>query len=194
VGANRSQVALQFGKNLRLRRQSAGFSQEGLGVRAAVGRNQVGKLERGVHEPQLETILKLADALSIPLGDLLRGMYWMPACRGRFEFQSPAEQHRATTDCASEWKRDVATVERLVFEEAITLHPQVLTVGGHCRAVDADPNIEGEIETVAQAIRHLKQIKLVQRRADEAVRPTSVALHIGSLLMGCTCKPGNCQC
>lgn len=187
---NRSQVALQFGKNLRLCRQSAGLSQEDLGVRAAVGRGRVGKLERGVHEPQLETTLKLADALSIPLGDLLRGIDWMPAWRGTFEFQPSAEHHGATTD----WKRDVATVERLVLEEAITLHPQALAVSGHCRAVDADPDIAEEIETVAQAIRHLKQIKLVQRRADEAVRPTSVALHIGSLLMGCTCKPGKCQC
>lgn len=192
--ASRSQVALQFGKNLRLCRQKAGLSQEELGVRASVGQGRVSKLERGVHEPQLETTLKLADALSIPLGDLLRGIDWMPACRGMFEFQFPAEHPGVTADCANGLKRDVATVKRLVLEEAITLHPRTLTVSGRCRAVDADPDIEEEIKTVAQAIRHLKQIKLVQRRADEAVRPTSVALHVGSLLMGCTCKPGKCQC
>lgn len=112
-------MAVQFGENLRLCRERAGLSREKLGTLASVGRGRVGKLERGVHEPQLETTLKLADALSIPLGDLLRGIDWTPACRGAFEFQFSAESRGATTDCANALKRHAPTVERLALERRL---------------------------------------------------------------------------
>lgn len=84
--AEGKQISIRFGENLRRCRQKAGLSGENLGAQAAVGRGRVGKLERGVHEPQLETILKFASALSTPLSDLLQRIDWKPARRGGFEF------------------------------------------------------------------------------------------------------------
>jgi transcriptional regulator with XRE-family HTH domain len=70
-------VRRRFGENLRSFRESAEISQEELGFRASLHRTLIGELERGVHLPQLDTILKLAAGLSISPGELIDGMAWM---------------------------------------------------------------------------------------------------------------------
>jgi transcriptional regulator with XRE-family HTH domain len=52
-----------FGKVLRERRKQAGLTQEKLALEADVQRNYVSLIERGVHQPTINIIFKLAAAL-----------------------------------------------------------------------------------------------------------------------------------
>lgn len=61
----------QFGHNLRASRRRAGLSQMQLGDRITMHMTEISRLERGMRDPQLETIVKLARGLGIPPGDLL---------------------------------------------------------------------------------------------------------------------------
>jgi len=80
-------VAARFGENLTRYRRRANLSQEELGFRASLHRTEVGQLERGVRLPRIDTLIKLAGALSIPPGDLLKGVAWTPGRTkvGRFK-------------------------------------------------------------------------------------------------------------
>jgi transcriptional regulator with XRE-family HTH domain len=80
-------VAERFGENRMVYRRRAGLSQEELGFMASLHRTEIGELERGVRVPRIDTLVKLAGALSVPLGDLLKGMAWAPGGtrRGRFK-------------------------------------------------------------------------------------------------------------
>lgn len=79
-------VAERFGENLMVYRRRAGLSQEELGVRGSLHRTEIGELERGVRVPRVDTLVKLAGALSVPPGDLLKGIAWLPGRErsGRF--------------------------------------------------------------------------------------------------------------
>jgi transcriptional regulator with XRE-family HTH domain len=80
-------VAARFGENLILYRRRANLSQEELGFRASLHRTEIGQLERGVRLARIDTLIKLAGALSIPPGDLLKGIAWTPGGTrvGRFK-------------------------------------------------------------------------------------------------------------
>ncbi len=70
-------VAERFGENLMIYRKRAGLSQEELGFRASLHRTEISQLERGVRlVARIDTLVKLAGALSVPPGDLLKGMAW----------------------------------------------------------------------------------------------------------------------
>lgn len=71
-------LAERFGENLTIYRRRSGLSQEELGFRASLHRTEIGELERGVRVPRIDTLIKLAGALSVPPGDLLKGMAWSP--------------------------------------------------------------------------------------------------------------------
>jgi transcriptional regulator with XRE-family HTH domain len=59
------------GQALRAARESKGFSQEQLGVAAGSAAATISRLENGVRPPTLETVSKLADALGVPVSQLL---------------------------------------------------------------------------------------------------------------------------
>jgi transcriptional regulator with XRE-family HTH domain len=82
-------VAERFGRNLARHRLASGLSQEELAVRASVHRTQVGLLESGKRQPRIETLVKLAGALSIDSSALLEGIAWVPPATdtGHFELQ-----------------------------------------------------------------------------------------------------------
>jgi transcriptional regulator with XRE-family HTH domain len=63
-----------FGANLRSAREHAGLTQEALGHRADFHPTEVNRIERGRRNPGLLTIVKLANALGVPAGDLLAGL------------------------------------------------------------------------------------------------------------------------
>lgn len=63
-----------FGRNLRWARKRAEISQETLARRARVDRAAISIYERGVREPNLRTVLKLARALELRASALLRGI------------------------------------------------------------------------------------------------------------------------
>jgi transcriptional regulator with XRE-family HTH domain len=93
VVAAENPVAVYFGKNLLACRKRAGISQEELGLCASLHRTEVGLLERGARVPRIDTLIKLASALSMPPAELLDGIDWKPHSvqRGGFEFRPPGE-------------------------------------------------------------------------------------------------------
>jgi transcriptional regulator with XRE-family HTH domain len=80
------ELARRFGENVFLIRRRAGLSQEELASLSSLHRTEIGQLERGVRIPRIDTVIKLAGALEVPPGDLLKGMAWVlaPARTGRF--------------------------------------------------------------------------------------------------------------
>ncbi len=66
--------AARFGVNLRWARERAGISQEALANNAHVDRAAISVFERGKRNPNLRTLLRLARALEVPPGVLLRGV------------------------------------------------------------------------------------------------------------------------
>lgn len=60
-----------FGAAVRAQREVVGLSQEGLALEAGVDRSFVSQIERGVRQPSLTTIWKLADALRVAPSALL---------------------------------------------------------------------------------------------------------------------------
>ncbi|MBI6917208.1 MULTISPECIES: helix-turn-helix domain-containing protein [Pseudomonas] len=56
-------AGLAFGKALRARRKHAKLSQEQLALEAGIQRNYVSLIERGINQPTITIIFKLADAL-----------------------------------------------------------------------------------------------------------------------------------
>lgn len=58
-------VQKAFGEALREQRNAIGLSQEGLALRAAVDRTFVSQIERGVRQPTITTLWKLAEALQV---------------------------------------------------------------------------------------------------------------------------------
>ena len=77
--AELAQLLETFGANVRRLRtaRSPSFSQEALSARAALHRTEIGKIEQGVVEPRLTTLIILADALDVRLDELVAGL-WVP--------------------------------------------------------------------------------------------------------------------
>ena len=88
------ELARCFGENMLRGRQRADLSQEELAFLSSLHRTEIGQLERGIRIPRIDTVIKLAGALQVPPGDLLKGMAWKPAklaARGRFVTRGSGE-------------------------------------------------------------------------------------------------------
>lgn len=68
--------------------------QEELSFCAGLHRTEIGQLERSIRDPKSATLLKLAGALSLPPGDLLKGMAWTSGVTqtGRFVVRLDADR------------------------------------------------------------------------------------------------------
>jgi transcriptional regulator with XRE-family HTH domain len=84
-------VAQKFGENVLLYRRRADLSQEELGFAASLHRTEISQIERGLRVARIDTLIKLAGALSVPPGDLLKGMAWTAGSVrvGRFRLSGP---------------------------------------------------------------------------------------------------------
>ena len=72
-------IAQRFGKNLLRARKQAGLSQEEVGRLASLHRTEIGLLERGARTPRIDTLVKLAAVLDLPVDcPLLAGIAWNP--------------------------------------------------------------------------------------------------------------------
>jgi transcriptional regulator with XRE-family HTH domain len=60
-----------FGAAVRSRREALTLSQEELCFRSDLDRTYISGIERGVRNPTLKTMLRLADALKVKLDDLI---------------------------------------------------------------------------------------------------------------------------
>lgn len=63
-----------FGRNLCLARRRRGLSQEYLAERTGLCRDTIFKIEVGQRSPRLDTLLTLADALTIDTAELLKDL------------------------------------------------------------------------------------------------------------------------
>ena len=66
-------IRRQLGRNLQRLRQEKGWSQEELAEEAGLHRTYVSGVERGVRNPTVLIVAKLADALGVSPGELLKG-------------------------------------------------------------------------------------------------------------------------
>lgn len=71
-------IAGRIAKNVRRARADAGFSQEEVCIRASLHRTEIGLLERGEHLPRIDTAVKLAGAVGVPVAHLSAGIEWIP--------------------------------------------------------------------------------------------------------------------
>jgi transcriptional regulator with XRE-family HTH domain len=61
----------QFGANVRRFRDAAGLTQEGLSHRSGLALSEISRLENGLRDPRLSTIVRLAAGLALPSAALL---------------------------------------------------------------------------------------------------------------------------
>lgn len=72
------EMKVRFGQNLARCRDGADVSQEELSFRASIHRTEVSLLERGERMPRVDTALRIAGSLGVPLDDLVAGLEWCP--------------------------------------------------------------------------------------------------------------------
>lgn len=72
------EMKVRFGENLARCREGADVSQEELSFRASIHRTEVSLLERGERMPRVDTALRIASSLGVPLDDLVAGLEWRP--------------------------------------------------------------------------------------------------------------------
>jgi transcriptional regulator with XRE-family HTH domain len=68
------QISTVFGQVLREQRLARELSQEGLALAADVDRTFVSQMERGIRQPTITTLMKLANALGIQPSTLVARM------------------------------------------------------------------------------------------------------------------------
>ena len=71
----RSRAAELFGQRVREARIALGMSQEDIANLADMHVTNYGRVERGEANSELHTIVRLATALNVDPGELLRGLY-----------------------------------------------------------------------------------------------------------------------
>ncbi len=64
-------IAKAFGNVAKGRRLEVGLSQEALALNTGIERSYISRLERGLSQPSLLALLKLAEGLGCEAGDLL---------------------------------------------------------------------------------------------------------------------------
>lgn len=68
---------LALGREIRRHRNAKGLSQEKLAELAGLNRNYIGFVERAERSPRVTTIFRIARALDLHPGELIREMKWV---------------------------------------------------------------------------------------------------------------------
>ena len=63
---------MTFNEKLRECREEAGLTQDDIAERLSLTRQAISKWERGINEPDIETIVQLADIYNVTIDQLLR--------------------------------------------------------------------------------------------------------------------------
>lgn len=69
------QAIKRFGENVRAARKAKGWTQEDLAHESGLATVEVSRIERGVREIRLTTLLRLIQALETSPGKLMRGLH-----------------------------------------------------------------------------------------------------------------------
>ncbi|MDQ6949672.1 MAG: helix-turn-helix transcriptional regulator [Actinomycetota bacterium] len=80
TGKGPTPLQREFGDRVRRLRHDLGLSQEDLAHRAGINRTYIGSLEAGQRNISLNNIVKLAGALGVDTGELVKGLQGL---RGR---------------------------------------------------------------------------------------------------------------
>jgi len=72
--AKRQDILKRFGERVRVLRKKTGKSQEDFAHQAGVDRTYMGGIERGERNIALRNIEKIANALGVPISDLMDGV------------------------------------------------------------------------------------------------------------------------
>ncbi len=64
-------ILLKLGRNLRQIRKSKNFSQEKLANKAEIERSQISRIERGIQNPKITTLIVIAGVLEVEVQSLL---------------------------------------------------------------------------------------------------------------------------
>ncbi len=71
-GQGRQETVEAFGRTLRRLRRERDLSQEALSHLSGLSAKHLSDIERGRSEPRLTTVVQLADALAVDVGELFR--------------------------------------------------------------------------------------------------------------------------
>lgn len=74
MASTHSAAAVEIGRRVRTERQRLGISLEDLGELSEMGSTSIGRIERGVSSPSVETIIRIASALEVEPGLFLTGV------------------------------------------------------------------------------------------------------------------------
>lgn len=67
-------IELQLGMRIKYLRKRRGWSQEDLALEASINKNYLSDLERGMRNPTLKVMEKIAVALQIDISELTKGL------------------------------------------------------------------------------------------------------------------------
>lgn len=70
--SSQDSALLAFGQAVRAERASQGVSQEELALRSGIDRSYLGAIERGEQNPGLLHLMRIAEALQVPLTSLVK--------------------------------------------------------------------------------------------------------------------------
>lgn len=91
--SDRDIVLKRVADNLRSARRQTDLSQETLGILAGLHRTEIGMLENAERIPRIDSVVKLATVLEIPVDQLVDGLTWEPPRRlgeaGQFKTDRP---------------------------------------------------------------------------------------------------------
>ncbi len=73
--SSRQRSLTSFGQNVRRLRGVSGFTQERLADKADLDPTYISGIERGIRNPTLMIIVRLAKALGVPLSELCKGVF-----------------------------------------------------------------------------------------------------------------------
>jgi len=71
---NREQIQTAFGRQLRKFREAKALTQETLTEKANMDRTYISDIERGIRNPGIKNVARLAKALDVTSSDLMEGV------------------------------------------------------------------------------------------------------------------------
>ena len=112
-------VGNEFGLWLQQKREAEGLSQAKLAKKAGLNRAIINKIENGYSEPGLKTLVKIADALNMPIEQLIRIFLNKKAPQDTIEIE---ELLYYLQQLSSEDRREIIELAKFKSERKIVNH------------------------------------------------------------------------